>query len=172
MTKRTGLVLAVAGAMTMSACATTGQGGGGGRGGSALDRAVTRCAATVLVTTALGAIIGNNTGSGNAGRGAAIGAAGGVALCAILRQAQRDQAVILESEQIAATRGENLESKVRGESGKEATLRHVVEAAPEQAAQRRCRYVSTVVSYGQGEAPTGKQLYCESLTGAWERIDA
>ncbi|WP_333590783.1 hypothetical protein [Brevundimonas sp.] len=172
MTKRAGLALAVAGAMTMSACATTGQGAGSGGGGSALDHAVARCAGTVLLTAAIGAVIGNNTGSGNAGRGAAIGAAGGVALCAILRQAQRDQAVILESEQIAATRGEDLESKVRGESGKEATLRHVVEAAPEQAARQRCRYVSTVVSYGQGEAPTGKQLYCESQTGTWERIDA
>lgn len=169
MTKRIGLALAMAGAVTMSGCATTGQGGGGG---SSLDRAAARCAGTVLLTAALGAVIGNNTGSGNAGRGAAIGAAGGVALCAILQQARRDQAVILESEQLAATRGEDLESKVRGESGKEATLRHVVEAVPAQAAQPRCRYVSTVVSYGQGEAPTGKQLYCESAAGTWERIDA
>mgnify|MGYP007080555079 CR=1 FL=1 len=49
-----------------------------------VDKAIGRCIASVAVGTILGAVIGNNLGDGDAGRGAAIGAGAGGALCAVM----------------------------------------------------------------------------------------
>lgn len=168
---------------SVSGCATT-SGQGGGR--SELDRAQGRCVAAVAVGTILGAVVGNNVGSGNAGRGALIGAGVGGVACAIIAEAARERDRVLEYQRMAAMNGEGARNEWVAESGRRMVMTVAVEdsddlvavAADQQAtnadaatavAPRRCRYSTSSISVeGMGETAIGRQRWCQTDAGEWE----
>ena len=85
-------------ALAMSGCATM-QGGQGGPRQSALDRSISQCVVTALITTLIGAAVNNR----NRGQGARTGLAVGAVACGILLAInnERDKQQIREA-QLAA----------------------------------------------------------------------
>jgi len=86
--------ITLAAALALAGCATT-----GGQQ-TAVQRAMGQCVATVGIGALAGAVIGNNTGSGNAQRGATVGALAGAGVCGFLlyRASEADKARIRQLE--------------------------------------------------------------------------
>lgn len=156
----------------LTGCATTGS--------RALDRANAQCVATILIGGVVGAAIGNNTGSGNAGRGAAIGLAAGGAACLILQAMATEE----DRRRIAALEAEALEAgEFRQASyvvnGKARTVQiHATPASdPLGSADgggRQCRNLQTVITVQDiGSHNFGDEMVCRNPeTLAWERVQA
>jgi hypothetical protein len=87
-------IITLAAALALAGCATT-----GGQQ-TAVQRAMGQCVATVGIGALAGAVIGNNTGSGNAQRGATVGALAGAGVCGFLlyRASEADKARIRQLE--------------------------------------------------------------------------
>src|SRR5689334_21701470 len=95
-------------------CATT-ESDGAPR--SELDKAIGRCVISVGAGAILGAIVGNNAGRGNAGRGAVIGAAAGGVLCAVMLKVARDKDEILARQKAAVAQGGFQRTTFQGKEG-------------------------------------------------------
>jgi hypothetical protein len=87
-------IFTLAAALALTGCATA-----GGQQ-TAVQRAMGQCVATVGLGAIAGAVIGNNTGSGNAQQGATIGALAGAGVCGFLlyRASEADKARIRQLE--------------------------------------------------------------------------
>lgn len=155
-----------------ASCATMGSGPDGQM--TELDRAGGRCVAAVVVGSLLGAVVGNNVGGGNAGRGALIGAGAGGIACAIIREAAKEKDAILAYQMQAAQNGTAGRNEWVSASGKRMVMSVEVEAdnsmtvLAEGAPAPFCRYSnSTVEIDGMGSAALGRQRWCRGADGAW-----
>ncbi|MDP3800609.1 hypothetical protein [Brevundimonas sp.] len=180
----TALILSIS--LIASGCATT-----GGAPPTAMQRAQGQCLAAGAISILAGAIIGNNSGSGDARRGAQRGALVGAGICAVLlaMASAEDQRRIREAEYAALETGQAREETYDGPDGKRRIIRVVPTAAPDRtwtfapaaadqatpvAAQETltdiCRYKQTtltVETVGSGDLP--QVLVCRNpQTRAWE----
>jgi hypothetical protein len=160
---------------TASACATTGE-GQTTEAKSEIDRAVGRCAASVIGGALLGAIIGNNTGRGNAGRGALIGASAGGLACTVIMAAAREKAALLDSQRAAIAAGADSRQEIRAKDGSTIVMNNRITEAPsvdvtvDGAVQsRRCKFANSTIEIADiGASELGVQKYCQSAEGTWE----
>ena len=120
-------ILLVSGVLAISACATTAE-------QTAVQRAIGQCAVTVGGGALLGAVIGNNTGDGDAGTGAVIGAVAGAGACAFLlyRASEQDKQRIRELE-LAALNAEQTGRTVNTFTAENGTDQITVETFTEEA---------------------------------------
>lgn len=152
-----------------------------------MDRAISQCAAGVVVGVALGALIGGAAGGKNAAaRGALVGGAVGVGRCAILVQvaAAEDRARIRQAELAAVQSNASQTRTIKTKAGKTASVRTQIAQAPIPAPRpssnsaaksepkyTNCRFAEqTVIVEGQS-ASAGKQLWCRAETGDWQAIE-
>ncbi len=185
--RSTSLTLTLAAVMAFtSSCATT-----GGAPTTAMNRAKGQCAAAVVVGALAGAIIGNNTGSGNSRRGALVGLGAGVGICAILlaMASEEDQRRLAELESEALEAGQRRENSYVGTDGRRRSI--VVQASavddplwnstpsatdsaqPTGAAtsvERICRRKQvTLTVETMGTGTLDEEIVCRNpLTRAWE----
>lgn len=110
--------------LALTSCATA--------GGTAMDRAWGQCGVAVVGGAVLGAIIGNNTGSGNARQGAGTGGLLGVGICGVLlaMASEEDKRRIREAEYAALETGQDREDSYVGKDGKRRTILVRTEDAP------------------------------------------
>lgn len=118
------IVPIAAASLALTGCATA--------GGTAMDRAWGQCGVAVVGGAVLGAIIGNNTGSGNAQRGAGTGGLVGVGICGVLlaMASEEDKQRIREAEYAALETGEDREDTYIGTDGKRRTILVRTDDAP------------------------------------------
>lgn len=176
--KRHALTAAACIALTsLTACATTGS-------QTAMQRAQGQCGAALMIGLIGGAIIGNNTGDGDAREGAATGAVLGVGVCAVLMAmaSAEDQARIAELERQALKSGQERTQAYVGRDGLQRSIlvRTSTVADPTwsagqnpsiaQTSPRICRTRQTTLNVeGKGEAALQQDLYCRNPeTSAWE----
>ena len=114
----------IAAVVALSGCSTT--------GGTAMDRAWSQCGVAVVGGALLGAIIGNNTGDGNARQGAGTGSLVGVGICGVLlaMASEEDKQRIREAEYAALETGREREDSYIGADGKRRTILVRTEDAP------------------------------------------
>ncbi|MBI1186640.1 MAG: hypothetical protein GC206_04805 [Alphaproteobacteria bacterium] len=154
---------ALAGAVALSACETTG--GYGGGGGSQLSR----CGQNAVAGAVVGGLIGLATAPrGNRGENAAIGAAvGGLGTYAVCSWLQaRDRANIERGYQQALAENRSVNSSWQSEEGDS----RAVYVNPPTASDRgpECRRVTATVQhpeYGRQELPP--ETYCRNAMGEW-----
>lgn len=151
-------------------------GDGGSGEETALDRSIHQCIGSVIIGTALGALIG--AASHRVGQGAAIGAGAGGVACAVfmaMNNAQ-DKQRIRQSELAAASSGRNQSVSYAGSDGQQRTVSTSVQpaAVPASAAANGntvvgpCRRTQTQISVaGQGSASLPPELVCRTTQGDW-----
>lgn len=167
------VVAAISGAMLVSACATDG-----------LDRPLTAeekiggCIAMIAVGAVLGAVIGNNTGSGDAGDGAMVGAVLGGGACAVWLafQNEADQKRIAEMRNAAAQSGQEQQAQWVNARGQQVAFRVAtsdtstvrIQPAGEGAApaERLCRTNNETATAG-GMSESTSYLVCRNDDGSW-----
>lgn len=174
MTSKTLISIGAACALGLAGCATTGS-------QTAMERARGQCGAAIIGGAILGTIIGNNTGDGDAGDGALVGAGLGVGVCAVLMSmaSAEDQARIAELERQALESGAERRQAYVGQDGLERSIlvrtsavrdpgANAMQAAP--TATRVCRTRQTTLTVeGKGEAALAEEIYCRNPeTLAWE----
>ncbi|WP_165184300.1 YMGG-like glycine zipper-containing protein [Caulobacter soli] len=143
---------------------------------SQIDRAIGRCVATVAIGALLGAAVGNNSGRGNAGRGAVIGAAAGGVVCAVILKVAKDKDALLAHQQEAVALGGMQRATFEGHDGPVTLItksRDVEQPATSIGPVRVCRYAESQVELGtEQQADLGSQLYCRTEGGDWTIADA
>jgi surface antigen len=168
------IAAALAGALALGACETTGGGyGGGGYGqssGYGRGTQLSRCMQQALIGAGVGAVVGAVTApEGNRGEnaaiGAAVGAAGTYGVCRWLsaRERQRVEQAYYQSLNTNAP----VNDSWRGDQGQPRDLT-VARPAPVQGPSGECRRVSGVVTdpqYGQQTLPP--ETFCRTPSGAW-----
>lgn len=159
---------------------------------TATERAIGQCAAGLIISAGVGAIIGAAIGGSNsAGTGALVGAAVGAGACAVLLQvaAEEDKQQLRAAERSAVLANASRSTTIRTKSGKTARVRTKVTPAPvpraapdQQAAATEtetssaapnfttCRYSEQTISVDGASAEGGKQLWCRVDTGDWQPI--
>ena len=192
MLKRTKRTIAVVLALSLTAsCATT---GAGGRPATEVEKAMGQCVAAVAIGALAGAIIGNNTGSGDADRGARRGALVGVGVCVVLiaMANQRDRERIAQLQIQAAANGQNQVDTYPGNDGRTHRIEtwykgdvpdpeYIAQPPPTAvdptpapaAAARLCRHVDTRLTV-QGAARTATindQIVCRNPDGQWAVLE-
>lgn len=192
LTMRLIVVTTATASLILSGCATTG-GPGGGAPQTAMQRTYGNCLIAIGAGAVLGAIIGNNTGSGNARRGAGTGALAGVGLCGVMMAmaSAEDRRRIAEAEYAALETGQERLDTYVGDDGKQRSILVRTQAAPDRswaftpaaadAAQPSsaevaapmtdiCRYRQTTLSVeGAGTGALDQELVCRNpRTRAWE----
>jgi len=123
-------------------------------GKTEVEKAMGRCAATVLVGALLGAAVGSD--SGQAGRGAAIGAAAGAGVCAIMLKvaSNKDKERLREAQLAAANSGASQTTEWTTDQGQDAratvTASPIVQvSAPKTQETLPCRRTRTEVTVGE-----------------------
>jgi hypothetical protein len=160
---------------------------------TATERAIGQCAASLIISAGVGAIIGAAIGgSDTAGQGALIGAAVGAGACAVLLQvaAEEDKQQLRAAERAAVLANASRSTTIRTKSGKAARVSTKVTPAPvpraapaQQTAAATpdaapppppnfttCRYAEQTISVDGSSAEGGKQLWCRLDTGDWQPI--
>lgn len=187
---RTVLIGTVVASIALQGCATT-SGAPGVAGSTATEQAIGQCAASLIISAGVGALIGAAIGGSNsAGTGALVGAAVGAGACAVLLQVadEEDKRQIREAERAAVLANASRSKTIRTKSGKTAEVTTKVTAAPiprappadggtttvassePPAAFTNCRYSEQTISVDGQSAGSGKQLWCRLDTGDWQPI--
>lgn len=173
--------MAVAVTITLTSCTTMGTGGNGGPR-TALDRSINQCIASVLVGALAGALIGSATGKRNVGKGAMIGAGGGLVVCAVILAVNNaeDRKHIQQAQALALNTNRPYQDQYTGPDGQP----HIVKASfgtqdmPFQTQTSLpspdggvfvgpCRTLSTEISTPAGTSQLGDQ-YCRTSLGSWQ----
>ncbi|RKR00440.1 hypothetical protein C7435_1648 [Maricaulis maris] len=161
-------------ALALQGCATT-----SGGGGTAMDRAIRNCMLAVGAGALLGAVVGNNTGSGRAGRGATTGALIGAGACTLLVAVanEQDRARMRELELAAIQSNSAQRGNFVGPRGEGISYSVAPSPAPvpaptaEAASYTACRYSQQTLSVqGRPAASIDPQLWCRLETGDWEAV--
>jgi hypothetical protein len=143
---------------------------------SQIDKAIGRCVASVAIGALLGAAVGNNSGRGNAGRGAVIGAAAGGVVCAVILKVAKDKDALLAHQREAVVLGGMQRTTFEGHDGPVTLItnsRDVEQPASSTEPVRVCRFAESQVELGADQqADLGSQLYCRSDDGDWIIADA
>jgi hypothetical protein len=160
-------------------------------GSTATEQAIGQCAASLIISAGVGALIGAAIGGSNsAGTGALVGAAVGAGACAVLLQVadEEDKRQIREAERAAVLANASRSKTIRTKSGKTAQITTKVTTAPvpraapaetgtttatassEPPAFTNCRYSEQTISVDGQSAGSGKQLWCRLDTGDWQPI--
>lgn len=165
-------------ALAMDGCAGTGMTGDQ----TALDKSINECIGSVLLGTALGALIGSAS-HGNAGRGALYGAGAGTVACAVMvaiNNAQ-DRQRIRQNQLAALQTGENHTDTYVGQDGTARTVQTNVQtvSAPANFASSPtastadpivgpCRKITTQISVaGKGDSEVDPGFTCQTRAGNW-----
>jgi hypothetical protein len=149
-----------------------------------VEKAMGKCAASVIGGALLGAVIGNNTGDGDARRGATIGAVAGVGFCAVLiaMANDRDKRQIAEAQALAAEQGGTQTRQYVGNDGLKRSVSikavdfHPTPAnvsAGDRAAQpdRLCRRLNTTLEVeGKGTAVVPNEVVCRNDDNTWSKV--
>lgn len=168
--KRNIAAIVTAASMALSGCATTGSGEP-----RTVEQKIAACVGIVLAGAALGAIIGNNTGSGDAQRGAGRGALVGVGVCAIwwAFNNQRDRERIAQMQMAAASTGQPQSQRWIDPEGRERQVFVAPSTATEMlvpnngAPERRlCRQLNTTASVA-GASDAMSETTCRNPDGSW-----
>lgn len=176
----------------VAGCATTET----GQPRTAMQRAIGQCMMSVGVGAILGAVVGNNTGQGNAGRGALTGAAAGGAVCAVLlaMAGEEDRRRVEQAQVMAASTGQPQVAEYVGADG--SVRRIETRAGPEQSmtlaaaasaadgsaaadasatvpATRICRSVNTSITVENKGSTQLPQTVCrDPATNSWAPLAA
>lgn len=178
---RRSIALTIACALT-AACATTGANGQM----SSLDRSINQCVGSLVVATALGALIG--AASHRAGQGAAYGAGAGGLMCAVfmaMNDAQ-DKERVRQNEMSAASSGRNQTVSYAGSDGQQRVVTTTVQPAlipasaiasssnaTNPAVVGPCRRAQTQITVsGQGSASLDPELVCRTSQGDWVSVNS
>jgi hypothetical protein len=194
--RRAGRLLVVvlgtaASSVALQGCVTT-SGQPGVAGATATEQAIGQCAASLIISAGVGALIGAAIGgSDSAGTGALVGAAVGAGACAVLLQVadEEDKRQIREAERAAVLANASRSKTIRTKSGKTAQISTKVTSAPIPRAApadagattavastapppafTNCRYSEQTISVDGQSAGGGKQLWCRLDTGDWQPI--
>jgi len=172
----TRMVAAVAiGSMSLSACATL-DGSGAPR---TVQEKIAACAAMVVIGAGIGAIIGNNMGSGDAASGAGVGAALGLGACGVwlAYENEADQARVREAQLLAVQTGQpqtsqwisptdNLPREVTVQPSTETRMIIALDSGVQE--ERVCRIAQTTPEFN-GQSDTFGESFClNPETLAWE----
>ncbi len=185
------LIGTVVASIALQGCATT-SGAPGVAGSTATEQAIGQCAASLIISAGVGALIGAAIGGSNsAGTGALVGAAVGAGACAVLLQVadEEDKRQIREAERAAVLANASRSKTIRTKSGKTAEVTTKVTAAPIPRAApadggtttavassepppafTNCRYSEQTISVDGQSAGSGRQLWCRLDTGDWQPI--
>lgn len=168
--------------LAVQGCSTTGSGPGRVEE-TATQRAIRNCIGSVVISAGIGALAGAVAGGGNRiARGAVIGAAAGVGVCAVLMEvaAAEDRARIREAEQAAIAANATQTRSIRTRSGKPASVTTRVTTAPippsrpsqetADASFTACRYAEQTISVSAQSASAGRQLWCRTTAGDWQPV--
>ena len=169
------LAAVLVGSQLVAACATMGSNGPS----TAMDQAIRNCGLSIGAGILVGAIVGNNTGSGSAGDGALAGGLVGAGACAVFLAIanEQDRARIRELELAAVAANSRQSTRFMARNGRqvdvdvqvtEAELPAAAESGPIYTA---CRHSTTSLNVaGAGAASPGGQLWCRLETGDWEPV--
>lgn len=163
---------ALAAAVALGGCQTTGEGGGGG-GRSAVDSAIGRCLGSAVIGALIGGAIGAAAGGGNRiVYGAGVGAGTGALACAVLTALdQQDRHRIREAQIEAVSLNETRTLAYAGSDGRQRALVVRPRPAPPEttgSTGRLCRYADSQVEIaGAGAAEVPAQLVCRTSAGEW-----
>lgn len=139
---------------------------------SEIDKAISRCVASVVIGGLLGAVIGGSSGRGNAGKGALIGTAAGGAVCVVLIKVAKDKDALLAAQRQQVAMGGEQETNLQGREGPMVLRSKIEDVTPISTGttpSQICRYATSEVEVpGSGAAPLGRQLYCRNGAGDWD----
>ncbi len=164
--------LLTAAALVISGCETSGYGYGGGA--PTTQQKITRCAALIGGGAIIGGIIGNNTGSGDAKKGATTGAIIGAGACAgwLLLQNRSNRMRYDNAQYSAARTGTPYSDQWRdSESGQTLAVR-VDPSAPQSMRDtvtgeiRTCRTLNTNLS-ASSNSDSLTETWCANGDGTW-----
>jgi uncharacterized membrane protein YebE (DUF533 family) len=167
------LALALAFALTLSGCASTGDGSR-----TALDRSIGKCALSIGAGAILGALIGAASGRKGAGTGALVGAGAGTVACAVIlaMNNEQDKARVRAEQAATLNSGHATQETYVGDDGQARTIRTSVEAAniptavnaTATASPTICRRTQTQITVqGKGSATLDPEISCRTAQGDW-----
>lgn len=160
-------ILALSGALALSACETPGGYGGGSYGGGGTQ--LSRCTRQALIGAGVGAAVGAVTAPrGNRGENAALGAAaGGLGTYGVCRWLQsRDQANIERGYQQALNDNRPYNGSWQSDQG--ANRQVYVDRPVADPGRSECRRITATVTdpqYGREQLPP--ETYCRDSSGRW-----
>lgn len=163
--KRALLGVVLAGAVALSACETTGYGGGYGGGQTRLSQ----CGRNALIGAAVGAVVGaaqdsSDNRAENAAMGAAVGGLATYGVCRWLtaRERQRVESAYYQS----LNSNQPVQQSWEGERGDPRSLTvQQPSAAPGRG--NECRRVQGSVSDGQSSQALPEETFCRNASGEW-----
>ena len=174
MKSRSILCMTLSAVMMLSAagCATTGE-------PLTAEQKMVRCGAMVAGGAILGGVIGNNTGDGDAGTGALVGALAGGGACGVWLafQNEQDKRRLMEARLAALEQGQSVEESWTGTDGRVRSVvvspstdtqmipTSQVESADKQV--RVCRTLNTQASVS-GTQDAINEVWCRTEAGNWE----
>lgn len=139
------------------------------------EQRIARCAGMVVVGAVVGAIIANNTSSGNAGRGILPGALLGGAACAVWSsfQSQQDRERLAQMQMAAASTGRMQDQQWVTPEGQPRQLTVGASTQTEMnvnagsAPERRiCRTIQTTAATNAGR-DSMSEIWCRNTDGTW-----
>ncbi|MBS0469844.1 MAG: hypothetical protein JSR60_02145 [Proteobacteria bacterium] len=178
------LAAALASAMLLSSCATTGT-DGSHKPRTALERSIGQCILSVGVGALVGALLGGAINRrGGAGTGAAIGAGAGAVACAVILAVnnEKDRERIRQNEQAAYTTGKPQTARYVSDDGSERYIKTSVQTLPTPQAGTvgpngetitgPCRRAQTTISItGKGSAALDSEVVCRTAQGDYIPVD-
>ncbi len=159
--------VALAGAMALAACQTTGAYGGGGYGAGRTQ--LSQCMRNALIGAGIGAVVGAATAPRenrveNAAIGAAVGGVGTYGVCRYLsaREQQRVENAYYQS----LNTGQGVNQSWESDQGQPRNL--TVNAPQPISGQPECRRVTATVSDPQnGNQQLPQETFCRNASGQW-----